>query len=324
MAKAPGKSYRQGLALLEIADKFGNEEDARKWIESKRWKNGPHCPHCGSYNVQSDINHKTMTHRCRDCPKRPMFTVKVGTVMEGSKLKFRVWAIGLYLYTTNIKGISSMRLHRELGIGQKAAWHLLHRIRKAAEKNTPIFGGEVEVDETFIGGKRKNMPNSKRKEMTGRGAVGKAVVAGMKNRDTNKITAQVVQKTDAKTLQGFVEDNTEEETMVYTDDAKAYVGLDRPHETVCHSVGEYVKAQAHTNGIESFWALMKRGYTGTYHKMSPKHLSRYVNEFGERYNNRPLDTIEQMEEIVKAMPGKRLTYQNLIADNGLDSGARRV
>ncbi|MDE2737967.1 MAG: IS1595 family transposase, partial [Paracoccaceae bacterium] len=159
MAKAPGKSYRQGLTLLEIADKFGNEEDARKWIESKRWTNGPHCPHCGSYNVQSDINHKTMTHRCRDCPNRPMFTVKVGTIMEGSKLKFRVWAIGLYLYTTNIKGISSMRLHRELGIGQKAAWHLLHRIRKAAEKNTPVFGGEVEVDETFIGGKRKNMPN---------------------------------------------------------------------------------------------------------------------------------------------------------------------
>ena len=158
--------------------------------------------------------------------------------MEGSKLKFRVWAIGLYLYTTNIKGISSMRLHRELGIGQKATWHLLHQIRKATEKNTPICGGGVEVNETFIGGKRKNMPNSKRKGLTGRGGVGKAVVAGMKNRDPNQITAQVVPKTDNKTLQGFVKDNTKEETMVYTDDTKAYVGVDRPHKTVCHSVSD--------------------------------------------------------------------------------------
>ena len=320
--KAPGKAHRKGITLLQVADMFGDEDKARAWIEARRWPAGPYCPDCGSFNVQSSIKHRTMTHRCRTCPERTMFTLRKGCIMEGSKLPYRVWAIGLYLFTTNLKGISSMKLHRELGISQKAAWFMLHRLRTAAESGSMEFAGPVEVDETYIGGKRKNMPKSKRKQLTGRGAVGKEAVAGAKDRKTNKVNAKVVQKTDRETLQGFVTENTAADATVYTDDALAYEGMPRHHEAVKHSVGEYVRDMAHTNGIESFWSMLKRGYVGTYHKMSAKHLDRYVTEFAGRHNIREEDTIDQMARVVEGMEGKRLTYDDLTADNGLDSGAR--
>ncbi|MCY4050349.1 MAG: IS1595 family transposase [Gammaproteobacteria bacterium] len=322
MNEAPGKHYREGLTLLEIADMFSDENKSRNWIEKRRWPEGPQCPHCGTHNVQCNIKHPRMTHRCRRCEGKPMFSVKTGTVMEGSKIKYRHWAVGIYLFTTNIKGISSMRLHRELGIGQKAAWFMLHRLRDAFENETGQFTGPVEVDETYIGGKRSNMSNNKRKEQTGRGAVGKTAIVGMKDRETNEVKAKVIDNPDKDTLQGFVADNADQDAKVYTDGATAYDGLPFDHEAVNHSVSEYVKDQAHTNGIESHWALLKRGYHGVYHKMSPKHLQRYVNEFAGRHNDRRCDTIEQMNKIVQGMTGKRLRYADLIADNGLNSGAR--
>ena len=320
--KAPGKAHRKGLTLLQIADMFGDEAKAEAWIAERRWPNGPHCPDCGSFNVQSGIKHKTMTHRCRDCPERPMFTLRKGCIMEGSKLPYRIWAIGLYLFTTNLKGISSMKLHRELGIGQKAAWFMLHRLRKAAESGNGMFAGPVEVDETYMGGKRKNMSNAQRKELTGRGAVGKVAVVGAKDRETKQVRAQVVTSTDKPTLQGFVVDNTLPTATVYTDEASAYEGMPRTHDSVKHSVSEYVRGQVHTNGAESFWSMLKRGYIGTYHKMSPKHLDRYVTEFEGRHNIRESDTIDQMGRVVEGMGGKRLTYEQLTAPNGLPSGAR--
>ena len=325
--RGPGKSFRKGLTLLEVADMFRDEATAQRWIELQRWPHGPCCPECGSLNVQSGIKHRTMSHRCRDCPEKTFFSLRKGTIMEGSKLSYRVWAIGIYLFMTNIKGISSMRLHRELGISQKAAWFMLHRLRKAMETGgTGGFAGPVEADETYMGGKRKNMSNAKRKALAeagmGRGPSGKAIVAGMKDRDTNQVVAKVVASADKPTLHGFLGEHLDPSATLYTDEALVYQKVPYAHETVNHSVSQYVSGMAHINGLESHWALLKRGFHGVYHKMSPKHLDRYVQEFATRHNIRNADTIDQMRIIVESMARKRLRYRDLIRDNGLPSGAR--
>ncbi len=314
MAKGgPGKSEREGLSLVKLMQMFPDDDAAREWFEARLWPSGPHCPRCGSLNVQAGIKHKSMTHRCRDCDGRPMFSLKTGNIMEGSKLGYQTWAIAIYLVTTSLKGVSSMKLHRDLEITQKSAWHLAHRLRKAFESGEPLFSGPVEADETYLGGKRKNMPKAKRAAMTGRGAVGKTIVAGAKDRDTNRVAARSVDATDRPTLQGFVGDHAAPGATVYTDEASAYKGMPFDHEAVTHSVGEYVRGQAHVNGMESFWSMLKRGYQGTFHHFSEKHTDRYVAEFSGRHNMRDADTVDQMGIVARQAVGKRLKYDDLTA-----------
>ena len=308
--KSPGKSDREGITLVQLSDMFPNEDSARKWFESRIWKDGRFCPQCSSTKTHV-AGHTHMPYRCSDC--RSYFSVKTGTAMHDSKLPLRKWAFAIYLHLTSLKGVSSMKLHRDIGVSQKTAWYMLQRIRQAWKYEDDIgFAGPVEVDETYIGGKERNKHSSK-KLKAGRGPVGKTAVVGAKDRKTKEIRAKVIEKTDAETLQKFVADSSAKGATIFTDDAAAYKGIPFDHEAVKHSVGEYVRDMAHTNGIESFWAMLKRGYQGTYHKMSPKHLQRYIDEFAGRHGVRQQDTIAQMSGVAAQMTGKRLTYKALIA-----------
>ena len=240
--------------------------------------------------------------------------------MAGSPISLRKWLYAIYLDTTSLKGVASTKLHRDLKITQKSAWHMQQRIREAFVEQGVRFGGPVEVDETYFGGKERNRHSSKRKRL-GRGPVGKTAVVGVKDRRTNRVVARVVGSTNAQALQAFVEEHTTEDAQVYTDDARAYEGLPN-RSSVKHSVVRYVDGHIHTNGMESFWSMPKRAHKGTFHKLSPKHLQRYVNEFAMRNNIRNLDTIDQMRVITAGLADRFLPYQELIRPNGLSSEAR--
>lgn len=308
--KAPGKFFRKGLSLLELTRMFPDDETAEKWLIQARWPNGVRCPKCESDNIQERVTRKPQPFRCRSC--RRDFSVKTDTLMHNSPLGCQIWVLAIYLMTTSLKGVSSMKLHRDLGITQKTAWYLGHRIRENFADANGEFSGPVEVDEAYLGGKRRNMPASKRKHLTGRGPAGKTAVVGAKDRATNQVRASVVQETNKRTLQGFVRDRVQPGARLYTDGTQVYRSFPN-QEGVRHSVGEFVRGQAHTNGVESFWSLLKRGYVGTFHKLSPKHLQRYVDEFSGRHNIRTRDTLDQMRCVLRNMVGKRLRYQDLVA-----------
>ena len=306
----PGKSFRKGITLVEAVRTYGDEASAEQWFINQRWPDGIQCTHCESGQITVRENRKPMPYHCRDC--RRYFSVRTNTVLQSSNLSLSKWALAYFLFSTNLKGVSSMKLHRDLGITQKSAWHLAHRIRESWNETAERFAGPVEADETYVGGKESNKHEWK-KQRAGRGTVGKTPVAGMIDRPTNRIVTRVVESTSKRELQGFVTQHTEDDAWVYTDEAAAYKGINRPHEAVSHSAGEYVREQAHTAGIDSHWAMLKRGITGVYHHISVKHLPRYAGEFAGRHNNRPMDTSEQMTAMVRGASGKRLRYLDLVA-----------
>jgi len=323
MKKAPGKHDRKAISLPQLMKMFPDDDTAEQWFISKRWKNGVECPKCTSKYIHTkpgkDV--KKTVFRCRSCRKD--FSVKTDTVMHSSPIGFQQWAFGFYLLSTGLKSVLSLKLHRDLGITRKSAWFMAHRIRETHQdslEGLEIFAGPIEADETYMGGKEKNKHN-KDKVKKGRGTVGKTAIIGVKDMETNNVKARVVIDASKLTLQGFINENVEEDAEKYTDESRSRKGLAH-HLTVNHSAEVFVEGMVHTNGIESFRSMLKRSHKGTFHKMSPKHLQRHVCEFTGRHNARPLDTLEILVGMVEGMEKRRLTYKQLTTDNGLDSGAR--
>jgi transposase-like protein len=301
------------ISTFQLFEKFPDQESARIYLEGRLWPNGVKCPTCKC--GERITTRKGGYYRCNACSFD--FTVRTGTIFGRSHVPLHKWLYAMYLLVTSRKGISSLQLSKEIGITQKSAWFLLHRLREACGNDLTKLQGIVEVDETYVGGLAKNMHKSKRKalEGLGTGGKGKAIVMGLRERN-GKVVAGVIPDTSSQTLQTQIHKHVQPGSTVFTDAHRGYCGLNShfAHEAVDHTKC-YGKGGLHTNSIESVWAVFKRGLVGVYHHASKPHLNRYVNEFAFRLNdgNVKRHTLDRLDSLTVATAGRRITYKELIA-----------
>jgi|ERR1700693_1458489 len=300
--------------LMEAIVEFAKPGVALRYLARMRWPNGVFCPRQGCGEMNPIFLETRGIWKCRGCRKQ--FSVKVGTVMEDSPLSVEKWLAAIWMIANCKNGISSYEIHRAIGITQKSAWFVLHRVRLAMEIGSfeKKLSGTVESDETYIGGKVKNMSKSKRRSLTKtQGGAGKAIVAGILKRK-GELRATVLSGMDA--VRKNLRKNVRNGAKLFTDSAGAYRGMDfyYKHEAVNHLMEEYVRGEVHTNGIENFWSLLKRCLHGTYIAVEPFHLSRYVDEQVFRYNHRKMDDGGRFETMLGKLTGKRITYAELITE----------
>lgn len=302
------------VSTFQLFEMIPDAETARLYLEKRLWPQGPRCPVCG---LGERITARAGGfYRCNQCQED--FTVRTGTIFERSHIPLHKWVYAMYLLVTARKGISSMQLSKEIGITQKSAWFMLHRLREACGPNLKKLRGIVEIDETYVGGLEGNK-HERRKLCAGHGAVGKTAVFGMRERGKGGRTlALVTPRVDTGTVHEAIYRNIEQGSTLHTDEAQVYTGLGGlffGHETVNHTAKEYARRGVTTNSAESFFAVFKRGLIGVYHGVSRKHLGRYANEFAFRLNegNVSRHTLARLDSFIAAMAGKRLTHRALVA-----------
>jgi transposase-like protein len=300
---------RSTISTFQLFERFPDEESARAYLESRLWKRGAACPKCGSKAAVAPRKGKPGFRFCNRC--RLDFTVRTGTVFGRSHVPLHKWVYAMYLLVTARKGVSSMQLAKEIGVTQKSAWFLLQRLREACGHRAGMLSGVVEADETFVGGLESN--RHMRDRIGGRKE--KSVVMGMRERGGDTV-AMVFENTGGQRLRAAIKANVMPGSHVMTDDNAAYAALAEQgyrHDSVRHTADEYARGDVYTNGIDSVWAVMKRGLHGVYHHASKKHLGRYVDEFTFRLNAGKVQrhTWRRLDSLVDAVAGRRITYEQL-------------